>query len=136
MFRPRYAEIAFQFLVDVHQRRRRADARLNAEAQAMGLPLAMVGVLPEDHDAHVIERGQIQRAEPLARSGKDAAACGAFSNEECAKRLHSGARKVARKMCLPAFVQLDGIRHGVGACDVVARESIKCASCDGGPSKA
>ena len=49
--------------MDVLQRRRRAHAGGNREAEPHRLAGAVVGILAEDHDAHVVERRQRERVE-------------------------------------------------------------------------
>ena len=62
--RTAYAEIAFEFLVNIRKAWRRPDARRHAEAQPMGLARAVIGVLPQNDDPHPIERGQFKRTKP------------------------------------------------------------------------
>ena len=67
-----HAQVAFQFFEDVAQRRRQGHTRGHRKGQPFGLPAPVVGVLPEDDDAHALGRREFQRAQRLGR--KDACA--------------------------------------------------------------
>ena len=55
-----------QFPEDVSQRGRMRHAIGDREAQPHRLPRAMVGVLPQNHDLDLVQRGQLQRAQAAA----------------------------------------------------------------------
>ena len=67
----RDAEITKQFLVDIHQRRRRTHAWLDAERQTMRLSLAVVRILTENDDTNLVERRQVEGAKILRSLRKD-----------------------------------------------------------------
>jgi hypothetical protein len=107
------AKIAFKLLKNIEQARRRADAGAHAKAQAVRLAGAVVGVLPKDHDAHCVERGQIKRAKPFTAFGKNRLALGFFADEEVFKDGHIGAGKFLSERRAPAFVQFNTVCHAV-----------------------
>ena len=64
----RNAQVAMQFLEQVHQGRRRGHSDGHRETETMRLAGAVVGVLAKDHHPHLIERCGIEGGEdPLAR---------------------------------------------------------------------
>jgi len=101
---PGDAKITFKFLKNIEQAWRRADAGAHAEAQAVRLAGAVIGVLPKDHDAHFVQWGQIKRAKPFAAFGKNRLALGFFAHEKAFENGHVGAGKLLRERCAPAFV--------------------------------
>ena len=103
--RPRDAEIGIELLEDVDQARWRADAGPDREAQPVRLPLAMIGILAQDHDAHPVERGEIERAEPRAALGEDALARRLLRHEKMLQRRHIRAGEFARERGAPARVE-------------------------------
>lgn len=58
-------EIGLQLFEDVDERGRWWHARVHAEAQAVRLTWAVVGVLAEDHHLHVGKGGQVKRGEDV-----------------------------------------------------------------------
>src|SRR5690606_30007415 len=97
-----YAEIALQLLVDVDEARRGGDAGPDAEAEAVRLAGAMIGILAEDDDAHLLERRQVERAEPFGALGEDALAGRLLRHEEAAQRRHIGAFELGTEGIEPA----------------------------------
>ena len=79
----------------------------------MRLPLAMIGVLPQDDDADLVERRQVERAEPLGRAGEDTLAAGALLGQEGLQRLHIGLVELGLQHRQPAFVQSNIAHHFV-----------------------
>lgn len=65
-------QVAVQLFEDVAQAGRHLLAPWHGESQTLGLPLAVIWVLAEDGDAHLIARGQLQRAQHLRRVDRSA----------------------------------------------------------------
>ena len=101
---PGDAKIAFKFLKNIEQAWRRADAGAHAEAQAVRLAGAVIGVLPKDHDAHFVQWGQIKRAKPFATFGEDSLALGFFAYEKAFENGHIRAGKLLNERRAPAFI--------------------------------
>jgi hypothetical protein len=97
----------FQLLVDVHQRRRHAHPFGHREAQPVRLPRPVIGVLPEDHHLDRLERGQLERAQPLAARRIDRLARVFLGAQPAAQpaRFPAGQRRIEHRA--PAF----GDRH-------------------------
>ena len=108
---PRNAQVALHLLIDVDQRRRRPHAGLHRKAQAMRLPLAMIGVLPQYHDLDRIQRGEVERAEILAAPGEDAFPRRLLRLQKGFQPLHMRGGELVGQGLAPAFVQLDGSAH-------------------------
>ena len=103
------AEVALQLLVDVDEARRRADPRLDREAQTMRLPLAVIGVLPEDHHAHLVERGEVKRPEPVGPLGENPLSPLALGGKEALEVAHIG------------FIELASMRSSQLGCSLMSR---------------
>ena len=73
--RHRQAEVGPELGEDVAERRGWSHARRNGEREPHRLPAAVVGILPENHDANAVERRQPQRVED-ERTGRVEAAPG------------------------------------------------------------
>src|SRR6185369_12621736 len=73
----------------------------------MRLARPMIGVLPQDHDPHIFERGQIQGAKPFATLWKDRLARRLFGQQEGFERLHIGAFEFGSERPEPARMQPD-----------------------------
>lgn len=110
---PGDAKIAFKFLENIEEAWRRPDAGAHAEAQAVGLAGAVVGVLPKDHNAHCVQRRQIKRAKPFAAFGENRLAHGFFAYEKAFENGHVGAGKLLSEGAAPAFVQFYTVCHTV-----------------------
>ncbi len=102
------AEVRLHLLVDVDKAWRWAHAVLDGEAEAMGLPFAMIGVLPQYDDADLVERGQIERTEIFIALGEDALACLLFSQQEFAQIAHDRRGEHAFQWLCPTVVELWG----------------------------
>ena len=63
----RNAEISFQFLIDILQRRRQFYTPAHRKSQPVCLPRLMIRVLPENHGAHARGRGPLERRKKLLR---------------------------------------------------------------------
>jgi hypothetical protein len=87
---PGQAEVGAQFLENVDEAGRHLDAALNRKREAVGLSGAMIGVLPEDHDLDLRQRGQFERGQALAARGIDGLARGFLGLEEAAQRAQRG----------------------------------------------
>ena len=60
-----------QLLINVHQRRRHIHIRLYGEAEAVGLPVIVVGVLPQNHHLYLGKGRKLKRIEDIIRLRKD-----------------------------------------------------------------
>ena len=65
MIRNLKTDITLQLRKDVLQRRRRGDAALHGEAQAVCLSFAMIRILTEDHGLHLMIRRELQCVEDV-----------------------------------------------------------------------
>ena len=63
----RNAEISFQFLIDILQRRRQFYTPAHRKSQPVCLPRLMIRVLPENHGAHARGRSPLERRKKLLR---------------------------------------------------------------------
>src|ERR1043165_1075647 len=88
--RGRDPEIGLHLLVDVDQAWRDRCPGLHAEAEAVRLAGTVIGILAEDDDADLAERGQVHRPEPLAALREDAPAFGLLRDAEILEALHIG----------------------------------------------
>eukprot|EP00976_Prorocentrum_cordatum_P090755 1188240-Prorocentrum_minimum.AAC.3 len=68
---PRAAEVGAELLVHVDEAGGHFDAARHREAQPHCLPRAVVGVLPEDHHASLLEATGVERPEHHVRGGVD-----------------------------------------------------------------
>ncbi len=105
------AEIAFQLLVNIDQRRRRPDAWLHAETQPMGLARSMIGVLPQYYHADPIERGQVERTKKFLALGINLFARRFLPYQEFPQGGHVIAVKFTGEGFLPAIVQFYAVIH-------------------------
>ncbi len=103
----RDAQIRVQFLVDILQRRRDAHAWAHRKRQAVGLIVAVIGVLAQDHHAHLVERGGVERVEIVAALGEDAHAQGPAFLQEGLELGHVGLCELATQRGFPAIVEFD-----------------------------
>ncbi len=108
---PRDAEVGVEFLVDVDQAGRGPHAGLHRKAQAVRLSRAVIGILPQDDDAHGIGGRQVERAEPLVTAREDALACLPLRGQEGLQRLHIVAVEFGLEGRQPSGVQLDALAH-------------------------
>ena len=106
------AEIRRQFLVDVLQRRRRGNAMRHRKAQPVRLSGAVIGVLPQDHHLHLVERCQLEGAEDLASRRVDAFAGGLFGPQEIAEPGHMRRGKLGAETGFPARLDPDVLLLG------------------------
>jgi len=61
------ANIRLDFFKDILERRRERDAFIDREAQAVGLPGAVVGILAQDDDFYFIKWAEVKRTEDMFR---------------------------------------------------------------------
>ena len=99
----RDAEVGFQLLVDVHEAWRDLHPFGHCEAQAHRLPRPMIGILPEDHDLHRVERGQFERRQAAAARRIDRFARALFLDQESAQLPRLRGRQHRAQRGLPAF---------------------------------
>jgi hypothetical protein len=108
---PGDAKIAFKLLKNIEEAWRRTDAGTHAETQAVCLTGAVIGVLPKDDDAHLVQRRQIESAKPFAAFGKNRFALGFFADEKAFENGHVGAGKLLSEGAAPTSVQFYTVRH-------------------------
>ena len=111
MHRAGQPKITFQFLVNIDQRWWRADAGLHAETKAVGLARAMIGILPQDDHAHLVERGQVERAKILPALGVNLFARCFFLQQKFPQVGHIVAGKFTGEGLFPAVVQFYAVIH-------------------------
>lgn len=83
------------------------------EAEAVGLAGAVVRVLPQDNHLHLIKGRGVQGVEDEAPARVDAGVGLTALLEKAAQLLHVRLVELADETVLPAFLQLDGITHGL-----------------------
>ncbi len=108
--RDRQAELLLHLLVDVAQGGRRLHARPHGEAQAVPLPLAVVGVLAEDQDLHLVVRSRFQSREHLL-PGRIDRPVGPLLLDEFGELPEVGALKLLAEDAAPGFRQRVGVGH-------------------------
>ena len=108
---PGDAKVAFKLLENIDQAWRWADAGAHAEAKAVRLAGAVIRVLPEDDNAHLVQRGQIKRAKPFTAFGKNSLALGLFADEKAFENGHVRAGKFLGEWRAPAFIKFYSICH-------------------------
>lgn len=104
------AQIGLQFLIDIGQAGRHFHPRHDRKRQAMRLPCAVIGVLPQDHHAHRIERGEVECGQTGGARGVDHFAGGLFGAQPVAQRAHGRAGQHRVKRRAPAIGE-GGLRH-------------------------
>ena len=72
VFCRRNREVHFQLLIDILQRRREGNAVRHREAEAVGLPGAVVGILADDDDLQFVEGAFVEGPEDIAAARVDA----------------------------------------------------------------
>ena len=105
------AELGFDFLVDVAQARRHTHTLRHRERQPVRLrnlaaidgARAVIRVLAEDDDAHVVHRRQVQRTEHVGR--EDRLARRAFAIDERTQLIPIGLRDTGREEGFPVLGQ-------------------------------
>ena len=103
MIGARHTKVRFQFLVDVHQARRDLHPFGDGKAQPHGLTRTMIGILPQDHDLHLVQRRQFERFQPAAAGRVDLFARLFFSNQKPTQLPGLCGRQDRFKYGLPAF---------------------------------
>jgi uracil-DNA glycosylase len=111
---PRHPEVALELLVDVDQRRRHLHPVGHREAQPVRLPRPVVRVLPEDDDLDLIERGQLERAQPLAARRVDRPPVGLLLLQPAAEAATFRRREDRLERRPPAFRNCLTTRHAIG----------------------
>ncbi len=108
-------EVALHLLENVDEARRRPDPRHDREAQAMRLAFAMIGVLPEDDDAHLVERSQVERPEPVGSAREDCPPLLPLPDKESLQLAHVRLLEFRAQRAQPAGVKFDlpAIHFGV-----------------------
>jgi hypothetical protein len=105
--RPRDAEVALHFLVDIDEARRGANPRLYRKAQAMRLLRPVIRILPQDDDADVARRRRVERGEPVARARIDRLALVALGGKKRLERRHIGLLEFAAYRREPVGMEFD-----------------------------
>src|SRR3546814_9440817 len=95
MRRPRNPKVALHFLIDVDETRRRPHAGLDRKAESVRLPRPVIGVLAQNHHAHILRRRRVERGEPVARARKDRLALAALLAQKLLERRHIGLLELA-----------------------------------------
>ncbi len=93
----RNAEVALQFGEDVLERRGRPHARGNAEGKAVRLSGAVVGILPDDHHAHLVERCSLEGMKDVTAFGEHAVLL-PFRHQERLQISEIGTFELSRQM--------------------------------------
>src|SRR5690348_15504274 len=88
VIRARNSEVALDFRKDVDQRWRRRHTGQYGKTQAVRLTGAVVRILAEDHDFHLVERRAVERVEDARPRRIDALARMFFGKQELAQREH------------------------------------------------
>lgn len=83
----------------------------------MGLAWSVIGILAEDHDPDLVERRQVERAEPFRALGEDLPAPFALGEEEVLEVGHIGLCELAAEAIEPAWMQPDLIPHAPSLAD-------------------
>src|SRR3546814_14738750 len=73
----------------------------------MRLPRPVIGVLAQDHHAHILRRRRVERGEPVAWARKDRLALGALLAQKLLERRHIGLLELAADAREPVGMQLD-----------------------------
>ena len=107
-------QVAFQLFIDIDQRRRCRHARLHREAQAMGLTRAVVRVLTEDDDFHLVQRRGVQRVENQWARRIDFLAGCPLLLQKVAQLCHVRLVELSTQCLLPARFEFDTVvsSHG------------------------
>lgn len=108
-------QVALQFFVDVHQRRRRRHPWLHRETQAVGLAGAVIGILAENHHFHLLQRRGVQRIEDHRPRRVDLFAGSVFLAQEFAQLVHVGLVELGAQSSLPTGFEFDAIVVSHGA---------------------
>ena len=77
----------------------------------MRLPRPVVGILPQNHDSNLIERGQFQRGKAAAKRRKYALSGGFLGLEKRAEPPRFGRLQHGTQHLAPGFGQGSGIGH-------------------------
>lgn len=104
-------EIVFQLLVDIDQRWRWPDAGLHTETQAVGLARSVIGVLPQDNDAHLIKWSEVKRAKIFLAFGVNLFSGSFLLQQKFPQDGHIVAGKFPSERFLPAVVEFYAIIH-------------------------
>ena len=107
----RVTQLGVNFLEDVLQRRRHLDTGPDGETQAVGLAVAMVGILAENDDLYLLQRGMGKGVEHLAAGGKELFSRLFFRQQKSAQSRHVGLLKLRRQLRQPAALQLHCPAH-------------------------
>ena len=107
MCRPRNTQVTMQFGENVLERRRRWNTDRNGKAQPVGLSWAMIGVLPQDHHLHLVERCQLKSPEDVAAFGMDGVPL-ALADQERLEVLERGCVQGPPKALGPAIANIRG----------------------------
>jgi hypothetical protein len=92
------------------QRGRRRRRRADGEAKAAGLTGAVIGVLSENDDFHLVERTFVEGAKNLRRRRIDPAG-DIFAADKFPQRVEIGLFEFRSEMFAPAFFETDGFGH-------------------------
>ncbi len=102
-----HTDVLMQFFKDVAEGWRRRDGFLDGKAKAVGLAGAMVGVLSQQDDFDLIERGGVEGVEDEAAGRIDRSVAHLFVFEQGGDLAEIGFAKFGAEEFFPAFFDLD-----------------------------
>src|SRR5690606_23645272 len=106
MIRSFDADVRFDLLEDIHERRRGCHTGANGKTQPVRLTRPVVRILTKNDDLHLVKRRMVKGSEPLVRFWIDLFPGIQFFFEKDTKVLHIGSRKLLYQLAFPTRFDL------------------------------